>query len=162
MPRSSRRHKGASRTRRRGSAVAATNAISGDGNLFVPQTPIPVLLAEDGVRLDPNEAQPSAAVHQPPEVWVKHGEKKVPVPPPAYGRWRGSVRADPELLHWHAIPAPIDENEPNIPSPTYEVSPTSGAGSPPSYKTKGTSPRSQKIAQPSVEPEMVEGRGIGV
>lgn len=24
-------------------------------------------------------------------------------PPPAYGRWRGSYRMDPELLHWRRV-----------------------------------------------------------
>jgi hypothetical protein len=27
----------------------------------------------------------------------------IPSPPPAYGAWRCSVRADPSLLHWHKV-----------------------------------------------------------
>lgn len=27
----------------------------------------------------------------------------MPSPPPAYGAWRCSVRADPDLLHWHKV-----------------------------------------------------------
>jgi hypothetical protein len=38
-------------------------------------------------------------------------------PPPAYGSTTSSVRADPELLFWHAVPSPVEES---LPSPTYE------------------------------------------
>lgn len=30
-------------------------------------------------------------------------EKKVVMPPPAYGLWRSSVRVDPNLLHWQRV-----------------------------------------------------------
>jgi hypothetical protein len=29
--------------------------------------------------------------------------RNVRLPPPAYGRWRGSYRMDPELLHWRRV-----------------------------------------------------------
>jgi hypothetical protein len=32
-------------------------------------------------------------------------EKHIPPPPPAYGLWRSSVRADPNLLHWQRVDA---------------------------------------------------------
>ncbi|KAL2042140.1 hypothetical protein N7G274_005328 [Stereocaulon virgatum] len=40
-------------------------------------------------------------------------ERELPPPPPAYGLWRNSVRADPNLIHWqsigHASPPPIPD-----------------------------------------------------
>jgi hypothetical protein len=45
-------------------------------------------------------------------------DKGLTNPPPAYGSTTSSVRADPELLFWHAIPSPVEEH--GMPSPTYE------------------------------------------
>jgi hypothetical protein len=33
----------------------------------------------------------------------QESSRNVRVPPPAYGRWRGSYRMDPELLHWRRV-----------------------------------------------------------
>ncbi|CAF9920481.1 hypothetical protein IMSHALPRED_004918 [Imshaugia aleurites] len=61
-----------------------------------PRQPIPVVLARDeqlGLHDDNDgveEAEEAEAVALPP-------------PPPAYGLWRSSVRADPNLIHWQAI-----------------------------------------------------------
>lgn len=130
---------------------------------FVPIVPIPVSLAADEVRPDTSEAQPSAAVHQTPDVWDKHAV--MPNPPPAYGKWRGSVRADPDLLHWQVLPSPIAST---IPSPTYEDSAhqhhqIQQAGAPPSYRTRDSPARSREVRddgpQTLVEgPEMIEVR----
>ncbi|KAF2766146.1 hypothetical protein EJ03DRAFT_249281, partial [Teratosphaeria nubilosa] len=39
--------------------------------------------------------------------WDKNLDANLPhPPPPAYGRWRGSVRANPELLHWSPVVPP--------------------------------------------------------
>lgn len=157
VPVHSHRRHGKSHRRHRHERRVAPPRIMPASDHFLPTTPIPVVVSTDDVPLDSNEAQPSSAVHQPPEVWDRESSKGVTNPPPAYGRWRGSVRADPELLHWHPIPSPVEEVI-TIPSPTYEESPQarSSAGSPPSYKTK------ESPARTRVEPEMVEGRGIGL
>jgi hypothetical protein len=44
-------------------------------------------------------------------------DKGLTNPPPAYGSTTSSVRADPDLLFWHAIPSPVENG---MPSPTYE------------------------------------------
>lgn len=133
---------------------------------YVPPTPIPVSVADpEEVRPDTREAQPSAAVHQTPDVWDKNVD--VPNPPPAYGKWRGSVRADPELLHWQTVPSPTDSD---IPSPTYEESPQGNqTRAPPSYRTRDSPARTRQVREVSQEaaqaqahePEMFEVRGVG-
>lgn len=142
---------------------------------FIPPTPIPVHVASDAtdeVRPDSREAQPTAGADRAStaHVWDKDLES-LPNPPPAYGRWRGSVRANPELLHWQPIPSPVDPDTPSLPSPTYEeaVSAEQRTG-PPSYVTRDSPARRRDVqeARPglaraqTVEPEMVEGRGIGI
>jgi len=139
----------------------------GHHDSFVPVVPIPVSVAADEVRPDSSEAQPSAAVYQTPDVWNKHAD--VPNPPPAYGKWRGSVRADPELLHWRVLSSPTPST---IPSPTYEESAQHHyvrhvqAGAPPSYRTRDSPARSREVRdegpQADVEaPEMIEVRSSG-
>lgn len=133
---------------------------------YVPATPISVhVVTQDEVRPDISEAQPSAAVHQTPNVWDKHAD--VPNPPPAYGKWRGSVRADPELLHWQAVPSPTDSD---LPSPTYqETQPDNQSRAPPSYRTRNSPARAKQTNEESGqaaqahanEPEMFEVRGVG-
>lgn len=140
---------------------------------FVPPTPIPVHVTSDEVRPDSREAQPTAAASHASQVWDKEVDT-LPNPPPAYGRWRGSVRANPDLLHWQAIPSPMDSLDmPDLPSPTYEEAMSAeertGTG-PPSYVTRVSPARRRDVqdverglAQAwAVEPEMVEGRGIGI
>ncbi|KAF2861636.1 hypothetical protein K470DRAFT_34143 [Piedraia hortae CBS 480.64] len=42
-------------------------------------------------------------------------------PPPAYGRWRNSVRVDPKYLHWKAVEVTETGTDAgNLPSPRYE------------------------------------------
>ena len=129
---------------------------------------------EEEVRPDSREAAPSASAHRASRlVW----DKTVPSianPPPAYGRWRGSVRADPELLHWAAVPSPTELNTPALPSPTYEEAMAAareeGISGPPSYVARGSPARRREVVDaaraqgPEIEagPEMVEGRGIGI
>ncbi|EME46017.1 hypothetical protein DOTSEDRAFT_70125 [Dothistroma septosporum NZE10] len=138
-------------------------SLSADGHTYVPERPIPVSLSSDDVRLDPNVAQPTAV---PPQDWDKE-VLTVPNPPPAYGRWRGSVRADPELLHWQAVSSPISPVTPALPSPRYEEA--ARDVSPPSYMTRESPARLREMRDARagiacaqvVEPEMVEARGAG-
>ncbi|KAL8805761.1 MAG: hypothetical protein Q9182_001794 [Xanthomendoza sp. 2 TL-2023] len=53
-----------------------------------PQTPIPIILARDE-ELGLNDLSSDGA-----------SIRRVQHPPPAYGLWRSSVRADPDLIHW--------------------------------------------------------------
>jgi hypothetical protein len=105
-------------------------------------------------------------------------------PPPAYGRWRGSVLANPDLLHWEAVHSPSEASpdaEPALPSPAYRAErdegdhykqvPTievthhqSAESLPPMY----TSPLrirpavAETIQVQAVDPEMIEIRMVGV
>jgi len=138
----------------------------------------------DEVRPDTREAQPTAAADVGVAVvdWDKDVDT-LPNPPPAYGRWRGSVRANPDLLHWQPVPSPVDPHTPDLPSPTYEEAVTPGRAGPPSYVTRESPARRAEVQDGGVEadgagagaavhpraatvedaaPEMVEGRGIGL
>ena len=149
---------------------------------FVPATAIRVHMPADEVRPDSREAQPTATADLGVAVvdWDKDVEE-LPNPPPAYGRWRGSVRANPDLLHWQPVPSPVDPHSPELPSPTYEeaVNVTPGRTGPPSYVTRDSPARRREVQEgeavsetagvqaqaATVEdaaPEMVEGRGIGL
>ncbi|EMC98664.1 hypothetical protein BAUCODRAFT_154420 [Baudoinia panamericana UAMH 10762] len=141
---------------------------------FIPPTPIPVHVADDAsVRPDSREAHPTSGVARASQAW----DKEAPIlanPPPAYGRWRGSVRANPDLLHWQAVPSPVDPDTPALPSPTYEeamnVEHSTG---PPSYVTRDSPARRREMqeARPQIaraqtaervgRPEMVEAKGAG-
>lgn len=141
---------------------------------FVPPTPIPVHVAADEVRPDSREAQPTPSADRASRAW----ETKVddlPNPPPAYGRWRGSVRANPDLLHWQAIPSPIGPETPALPSPTYEEAMAADlqATGPSSYVTRDSPARRRDVqnarpglaqaqaAEQEVVPEMFGARGAG-
>jgi hypothetical protein len=76
---------------------------------YVPPTPIPVQSHEFGPSDDREDA--------PEMCQVNDKSFAVTNPPPAYGSTTSSVRADPELLFWHAVPSPVEES---MPSPTYE------------------------------------------
>lgn len=137
---------------------------------FNPPTPIPVRVVENEVRPDSREAQPSAGAERASQAWDKD-VRGLPQPPPAYGRWRGSVRANPDLLHWQAIPSPVDLDAPTMPSPTYEEAiRDQQANSPPSYVTRENPARRGEFQEAREElarsqvvlPEMFEGRGIGI
>ena len=145
---------------------------------FIPPTPIRVHVVSDDideVRPDSREALPTAGAERASQAygWDKEVDA-VLNPPPAYGRWRGSVRADPDLLHWQPIPSPVDPGTPTLPSPTYEEVMSAGhpveqTTEPPSYVTRDSPERRREMnggvpehAQAQVvQPEMVEGRGIG-
>lgn len=138
--------------------------------------------ADDEVRPDSREARPTATPVLGVSVvdWDKDVEA-LPNPPPAYGRWRGSVRANPDLLHWQPVPSPVEPHSPELPSPTYEeaVNATPGRAGPPSYVTRESPARQREAQEAGAEndaigvqaqtatvedaaPEMVEGRGIGL
>ncbi|TKA41553.1 hypothetical protein B0A54_06441 [Friedmanniomyces endolithicus] len=138
---------------------------------YVPPTPIPVHVAADEVRPDSREAEPSASAGRASTLAFDKDIDDLPKPPPAYGRWRGSVRVNPDFLHWQAIPSPTEPDTPALPSPTYEEAmATEQRSQPPSYVTRESPARRREmrdgrsglaLAQ-EVEPEMVEGRGIGL
>ncbi|KAK3713351.1 hypothetical protein LTR37_008543 [Vermiconidia calcicola] len=148
-------------------------AVQSEAAAFVPATPIPVHMpTDDEVRPDSREALPTAAaeIATPPTNWDKDPDI-VANPPPAYGRWRGSVRANPDLLHWQAVlPSPVDSNAPALPSPTYEEAMLAQRTGPPSYVTRESPARRVErtlsdgpaVREQSADPEMVEGRGIGM
>ncbi|KAF6226395.1 hypothetical protein HO133_009261 [Letharia lupina] len=59
-----------------------------------PRQPIPVVLARDeelGLHDDNRRVEEEDI------------DEALPPPPPAYGLWRSSVRADPNLIHWQAV-----------------------------------------------------------
>ncbi|KAL8698829.1 MAG: hypothetical protein Q9224_001670 [Gallowayella concinna] len=53
-----------------------------------PETPIPIILARDE-ELGLNDSSSDG-----------DSIRRVQHPPPAYGLWRSSMRADPDLIHW--------------------------------------------------------------
>ncbi|KAK6425566.1 hypothetical protein LTR95_016242 [Oleoguttula sp. CCFEE 5521] len=150
-----------SRRRHRPHRTQALAPISEDTDPLVPPAPFNVHVLSDDILADTSEAQPSAAVHQTPDVWDP-AKEPVTQPPPAYGKWRGSTRADPELLHWRVLPSPTD----TIPSPTYEEVEREAPDGPPSYRTRGTPERrAGQLEQDGREDgrrvEMFEVRGGG-
>ena len=74
------------------------------GSIARPREPIRVILARDeelGLHSDMGmvvEEEKDIAVPPPP-------------PPPAYGVWRYSVRADPNLIHWQRTEQPVIAEE---------------------------------------------------
>ncbi|KAK6432122.1 hypothetical protein LTR95_011711 [Oleoguttula sp. CCFEE 5521] len=145
-----------SRRRRRPHRTQPLGPISEDTEHLVPPTPFNVHMLSDDILADTSEAQPSAAVHQTPDVWDP-AKGPVTQPPPAYGKWRGSTRADPELLHWRVLPSPTD----TVPSPTYEEVVREDGNGPPSYRTRGTPERRAAQVEAEVEVEgPEEGRRV--
>ncbi|GAB1731515.1 hypothetical protein NU195Hw_g1517t1 [Hortaea werneckii] len=138
---------------------------------YVPPTPIQVHVAADEIRPDARDGIPSPTTHEaPPHAWNKD-INILPNPPPAYGRWRGSVRANPDLLHWQPIPSPIDPETPALPSPTYEEamqehcsgpaseSPVCAHRESPERRREVRTARPELARSQAVEPEVVEERG---
>ncbi|GAB7356054.1 hypothetical protein MBLNU459_g6671t1 [Dothideomycetes sp. NU459] len=86
---------------------------------------IPDLPALSGCAADGEPARPTATPGAADEAVeaTADGTPAHNVPPPAYGRWRGSVRVDPTLVDWRTLPASpadtvaIDEEPPLYASP---------------------------------------------
>ncbi|EME83277.1 uncharacterized protein MYCFIDRAFT_211290 [Pseudocercospora fijiensis CIRAD86] len=148
--------------------------LAGETEAFVPSAPIQVLVPGEEIQTTNNNNN-SASAPQIPHDWEKPVQT-VKNPPPAYGRWRDSVRANPDLLHWQMIPSPVMPGTPAQPSPTYEeamseamAAAQSHAGShPPSYMTRDSPARRREMlearaglarsqaVEPETEPEMFE------
>ncbi|KAI6839170.1 hypothetical protein KC342_g3634 [Hortaea werneckii] len=139
---------------------------------YVPPTPIQVHVAADDIRADARDGIPPPTNHDTsPHAWNKDLDI-LPHPPPAYGRWRGSVRANPDLLHWQPIPSPIDPETPALPSPTYEEamqehcseptseSPVCAHRDSPERRREVRTARPELARSQAVEPEVVEERGV--
>jgi hypothetical protein len=189
------RHRGREHSRRR--VASPTNNQS--ARPVPPPLPAPPVITIDTnfgafIPTEPIQVHPTAAVDSGPDTaatdaasdnadeWNKPTAGVVH-PPPAYGRWRGSVLANPDLLHWQAVHSP-SQASPNaelaLPSPAYraerddnhdkhvstaEVAHHQSAESlPPTY----TSPLrvraavAETIQVQAVEPEMIEIRMVGV
>ena len=75
------------------------------GSIAHPREPIRIILARDeelGLHSEAGSAEEDKDIALPP-------------PPPAYGLWRCSVRADPNLIHWQrAEHAVIEEEAPSL------------------------------------------------
>ncbi|KAL8939561.1 MAG: hypothetical protein Q9216_003292 [Gyalolechia sp. 2 TL-2023] len=67
-----------------------------DEDLAQPQTPIPVILARDE----------ELGLHEADSDNDNSSGRPVQPPPPAYGVWRSSVRANPDLIHWQRTNRP--------------------------------------------------------
>jgi len=101
---------------------------------FVPIVPIEVhndLIASPAPTTPP--ADRSIDIPPPPQLFVlataamaddhsavnEMGDILIKRPPPAYGRWRGSVRADPDLLHWLPVSRNTDDDTNSGEPPAY-------------------------------------------
>ncbi|RMY55146.1 hypothetical protein D0864_13839 [Hortaea werneckii] len=136
---------------------------------YVPPTPIHVHVAADGIRPEARDGFPPPTHDASSHAWNKDIDI-LPHPPPAYGRWRGSVRANPDLLHWQPIPSPIDPETPALPSPTYEEamqehcsgpeseSPVCAHRESPERRREVRTARPELARSQAVEPEVVEER----
>ncbi|CAK4033322.1 Hypothetical predicted protein [Lecanosticta acicola] len=145
-----------------------------DQDAFVPPTPIQVHLSSDDIREDRSVPVNTTASGRPGSGEWDKDVRTVPNPPPAYGRWRDSVRANPDLLHLQPVVSPISPDTPTLPSPTYDEAMAAAQnetpGNPPSYMTRESPARQRDmrearagLAQPqAVEPEMMEVRGAHV
>jgi hypothetical protein len=65
---------------------------------FVPMTPIRVHFTGDSATLPETKKCPATVEGQP--ISSNTMPNGVLFPPPEYGRWRGSTRVDPNLVHW--------------------------------------------------------------
>ena len=109
---------------------------------FVPERPIRVHLARDEVDAD-LEAGYSDDDHDGARdgLDAEKDRDKVPLPPPAYGLWRSSVRVDPNLLHWQKVEEPPVPEGLGLGLRSSAMSSTRGASaiSARSYNTRGGS-----------------------
>lgn len=161
---------------------AAMSGVDGPDPMreFLPPTPIQVHIASDTPvpqdQPSTSHSTTSANRHSPgPDRWDQPTHE-LTNPPPAYGRWRGSVRANPDLLHWQPSPTLASPKAPALPSPIYEEAIAAGGTvcggmtGPPSYATRemnavpGRMTR-EDLAQAQVggpRPEMVEVISVGL
>ncbi|KAL9094028.1 MAG: hypothetical protein Q9165_003698 [Trypethelium subeluteriae] len=88
---------------------------------YRPDTPIQVHLQRDEELGPASEFDTSPEIPSPttpPDnrtfegLLQKETSTKIEGPPPAYGLWRSSVKADPNLLHWQLNPNPIPSPNP--------------------------------------------------
>ncbi|KAK3173661.1 hypothetical protein OEA41_006993 [Lepraria neglecta] len=96
-----------------------------EAGFAAPSEPIRVTMVQD-------EEYP---ISEGVEEVVEEEERELPPPPPAYGLWRSSVRADPNLIHWQSI------GQPDVPDLQQEARALILAGSghrPPSYTPEET------------------------
>lgn len=71
---------------------------------FQPIRPIRVHLARDEeLGSVDHDSEDERRDEREDEAAEAEKEKKVVLPPPAYGLWRSSVRVDPNLLHWQRV-----------------------------------------------------------
>ncbi|SMQ49816.1 unnamed protein product [Zymoseptoria tritici ST99CH_1A5] len=143
------------------------------GRHFIPPAPIQVHTLSSSSDLHENDILPPTHLPTVPAPSNQLADKNIlaPPPPPAYGHYRTSVRADPDLLHWAPSPtgsrldAGIEEER--LPSPTYAEAIGEGgwmSRGPPSYRTRESPPRAAGGSEGRVEAvkeEMVEmGRAM--
>ena len=69
-------------------------------------------------------------------------ETAVPPPPPAYGVWRCSVRADPNLIHWQRTGQPTIAEE-------FPLVMRSESTRPPSYRSQHRAAEVERVAGPA-------------
>jgi len=79
------------------------DALPRDDSLYAPNGAIRVHLGRDEDLKNKKLHTPHVSNYS--SVNASQLSLAVPSPPPAYGAWRCSVRADPALLHWHKIDA---------------------------------------------------------
>lgn len=89
---------------------------------FKPDVPIPVQLARDEEAMWDDEKAPEE-------------KESLKQPPPAYGLWRGSVRLDPNLLHWQRVEAREQQER------DQRGSPSGSRNGSPSLSQRGSSPQ---------------------
>jgi hypothetical protein len=70
-----------------------------DDSLYAPRGPIRVHLTRD------EQLKAKRLRHASDFSNANSSQLSLTSPPPAYGAWRCSVRADPSLLHWHRVDA---------------------------------------------------------
>jgi len=79
------------------------DALPHDDSLYAPNAAIRVHLCRDEDLKNKKLHTPHVSDYSSNN--VSQISVALPSPPPAYGAWRCSVRADPDLLHWHKVDA---------------------------------------------------------
>ncbi|KAH6643144.1 hypothetical protein C7974DRAFT_302833 [Boeremia exigua] len=109
---------------------------------FSPEIPIPVRLARDDDLVSDSEDE-----------WdEKHEKEALPPPPPAYGLWRSSVRADPNLLHWARVEGARAESAVSMPRSRNGSVVASSVGAPNAPGATGAAGAQSVVAEPVVGP----------